>query len=166
MCNSPGLVDFAILFLSVPVLIKNICTTSCSTEKVASISYVCWRCNSVSFSPSKLCLFAKHLSLNSFYTKANVQLTRYFPFEQITDRFQLCILAVKTKFSLHANLPFSFISGGQKKCYICFAIAAKEQNKTIEQGKNEEEEGKKEGSRDLYNRISRFVTQPLLNPAH
>ena len=114
MCNSPGLVDFAILFLSVPVLIKNICTTSCSTEKVASISYVCWRCNSVSFSPSKLCLFAKHLSLNSFYTKANLQLSRCFPFEWITDRFQLRILAVKTKFSLHANLPFSFSSGRQK----------------------------------------------------
>ena len=126
MCDSPGLVDFAILFSSVPVLIKNICTTSCSTDKVASVSYVCWRCNSVSFSPSKLYLFAKHLPLNSFYTKVNLQLTRCFPFEWITDRFQLCILAVKTKFGLHAKLPFSFLSGRQKKCYICFAIVPKE----------------------------------------
>ena len=73
MSDSPGLVDFAILFSSVLVLIKNICTTSFFTDTVASVSYMCWRCNSVSFSPSKLCLFAKHLSLNSFYTKANLQ---------------------------------------------------------------------------------------------
>ena len=36
----------------------------------------------------------------------------------------------------------------------------------VKQGKNEEEKGKKEGSRDLYDRISRLVNQPPLNPAH
>ena len=39
MSDSPGLVDFAILFSSVLVLIKNICTTSFFTDKVASVSY-------------------------------------------------------------------------------------------------------------------------------
>lgn len=130
MSESPGLVDFAILFSSVLVLIKNICTTSFFTDKVASVSYMCWRCNSVSFSPSKLCLFAKHLSLNSFYTKANLQLSWCFLFEWITDRFQLRILAVKTNFSLHANLPFSFSSGRQKNA--TYALQQRPKSKTTQ----------------------------------
>lgn len=134
MSDSPGLVDFAILFSSVLVLIKNICTTSFFTDKVASVSYMCWRCNSVSFSPSKLCLFAKHLSLNSFYTKANLQLLSWcFLFEWITDRFQLRILAVKTKFSLHANLPFSFSSGRQKNA--TYALQQRPKSKTTQLNK-------------------------------
>ena len=130
MSDSPGLVDFAILFSSVLVLIKNICTTSFFTDKVASVSYMCWRCNSVSFSPWKLCLFAKHLCLNSFYTKANLQLSWCFLCKWITDRFQLCILAVKTKFSLHANLPFSFSSGRQKNA--TYALQQRPKSKTTQ----------------------------------
>lgn len=136
MSDSPGLVDFAIFFSSVLVLIKNICTTSFFTDKVASVSYMCWRCNSVSFSPSKL--------LNSFYTTANLQLSRCFPFEWITDRFQLRILAFKTKFSLHANLPFSFSSGRQKNATYALQQRPKSKTRQLNKAKMKKKERKKE----------------------